>query len=416
MFAERRSQGSAIDIGRSNAAAVLRSLLHAGPLARTEVAEVTGLTRATVTRATSKLIDAGIVVEQEPIRAVGRPMVPIEIQDELHVVLAVHIGATVTRLGLVDVRGRILLERKLPHSSTEPDALVADVCGHALALVGERDSGVEVLGVGASIGGWVDTEHGDVVRYAPLGWTDVPLAAMLGERLGLPVFFDQMVRGMALSEMMFGSARGVRDFVQIYIGHVLGAAFVEGGVIRRGPRGAAGSIDHIAVSADSRRTCSCGRLRCLQCVATDPAVREDAVLAGLLAEGGSIADLTSRTEDPATVAFLDERAGALGEAAAVLVDFVNPSLVLVAGPQTHRAGFLDTFSDALFSRSEHGRGLGLGVQVSGFGDSIPTTASAALCLDSYYRDPLGYTETRSALAGGSRVEPTPASTTGPVVP
>ena len=389
MFAESAVVGSVGDIGRVNAATVVRSLLRDGPIARTEVAERTGLTRATVTRATAKLIDMGIVVEGEPIRSFGRPMIPIDLRAEHRLVVSIHVGVTLTRVGLVDVRGRIVQERKRLHVTTEPAGLVDDVCRVAREMLAEHAQDAEVIGVGASIGGWVDTESGVVVRYTPLGWSDVPLVTMIAERLHLPVMFDHMVRGMALSEMMFGSARDVRDFLQIYVGDVLGAASVDAGIIRRGPRGAAGSIDHLPVSGESTRTCSCGRRHCAQWLVTDRAVRDDAVALGLAAAGVTMDDLVA-SEDDGVLGLLDERARLLGEAVGLLIDFVNPSLLLLAGPQTRRPGFLAAFRSGLSVRSDHGGDLDLPVRIAGFGDSTPTPASAALCLDAYYRDPIGY--------------------------
>lgn len=326
-------------------------------------------------------------------------MVPLEVSGESRAVVTVHLGFSEIRVGLVSLRGVTLHEVKVPYAGTEPQAVVETIRREVDRVVTAELGSLRLLGVGASIGGWVDADTGVVVHYAPLGWRDVPLAAMLAESLEWPLFFDQMVRGMALAEMMFGAARGTRDFVELYVGNIVGAAIVDEGILRRGPRGAAGSVAHLPVRNASGASCSCGRTDCLQSVASDVAILAQAKLDGFVPAEGDFFELAAMVRagvSDATV-LAAESARYLGEASAVIVDLVNPALLVLAGLQPQWPGFLESFTAAFSGAGEHD-GNEVEVALSAFGEITPTVASAALFLDAYYRDPFAYEPTPAAAS------------------
>ena len=385
--------GSSRDVGRHNAALVLQTMLADGPLARATLAERIGLTRGTVTRVTAKLLEINLLQELSLVRMpFGRPMVPLDISTEGRAVATVHLGASEMRIGLVGLRGVAFCERKIPYSLTDPKSMVAVVAEQVKRTVGQELGSRRLLGVGVSIGGWVDSDTGTVVHYAPLNWRNVPLASMLKDALRLPLAFDQMVRGMALAEMMFGSARGTRDFIELYVGNIVGAALIDDGRPRRGPRGAAGIVSHLPIPGASGARCSCGRNDCLESVASDTAVVERARNSGILAADENVYTLIgyARRGNEAAIALLDERAGYLAAASGLIIDLVNPTLLVLAGSPVQTPRLLEVFQAALTGASERTVGDTVPVLLSSLGEVAPTSASAALFLDEYYQDPFAY--------------------------
>jgi predicted NBD/HSP70 family sugar kinase len=382
--------GTSEDLGRLNASQVLRAVLAEGPLARAELAELLGLTRATVTRVTGRLLEIDLLREGVPNRSnPGRPMVPLELGGDDRVVVTAHFGAAEARIGAVNIRGEMLLEHRHPYGDGSPEA-VAELARRGVAEVTTALAGTgRVLGVGASIGGWVDPASGVVVRFAPLGWRDVPFGALLAEVLDQPPYFDQMVRGLALAERMVGAAKGHRDLLVIWVGNVVGAAVINDGAALRGPRGAAGSIAHFPV-APHGNVCECGRTDCLQEMVTDGAILRDAVQAGLVRPSASIRTFMQVAEDrdEAALALVAERAAVLGRAVAAVSNMINPPLVVVAGLVPTAPGFMSAFTEAFTGGSE--REGGVLVSASAFGDTAPTIASASFVLDAYYSDPFAF--------------------------
>jgi predicted NBD/HSP70 family sugar kinase len=387
----RNGIGTSEDIGRVHASLVLRAVLAEGPLARAEIADRVGLTRATVTRVTGRLLEIDVLREGTPNRAnPGRPMVPLELGGDDRVVVTAHFGVAEIRVGTVNIRGEMLREHRYPYVERSPEA-VAELARRGIGeLAAEAGRTGRVLGVGASMGGWVDPATGVVVRFTPLGWRDVPFGALLTDGLDLPHYFDHTVRGLALAERMVGAAKGYQDLLALWVGNVVGAAIVNDGVARQGPRGAAGSIAHFPVGEEHGHACECGRTDCLQEVVTDGAVLRDAIHAGIVRPSASIRTLVqvALDGDEAALELVAHRAAALGRAAAAMSNLVNPPLVLVAGLLPTAPGFMPAFTEA-FTRGSERAGE---VQVTGsaFGDASPTVASASFVLEAYYRDPFAF--------------------------
>lgn len=359
-----------------------------GSLARAEIADRLALTRATVTRVVAQLIEAGLVREETARKSTtGRPMVPLELNGSSRMVVSVHLGAEEIRVGAVDIAGRVVEERRYPYRGTRPDAvaeLIREGINHILAT---RNDSERVFGVSASIGGWVDPASHTIVEYPPFDWRDVPLSRVIPD-VGLPRRADQMVRGLALAERMFGVGREHDDFVVLWSGNVIGSASVVEGVVQRGLRGGAGGIDHLPTRGDKR--CACGRSGCLVTAVTDTAVMHDARFRGIPVDGDTLHSLLNRAADGDERAqqVIADAAGLFGQAAGVLADLRAPSLFILAGLITTDAGYEKVFSAALRASS----GLGEDIQVgrSEFGDQAPTIASAAMLIDEYFRDPLSF--------------------------
>lgn len=391
------------DLRRGNVASVARLLLTDGPLARAEIADRLALTRATVTRVTAQLIEAGLVREGDARKTTtGRPMVPLELIGSSRVTLSVHLGATEVRFGAVDLTGRVLEERRHPYRGTRAEA-VSELLRDGIAQIREARAPRErLLGVSASIGGWVDPTSQAIREYAPLGWRDMPLSDVI-PRTGLPRRADQMVRGLALAERMFGVGRGHDDFVVLWSGNVIGAASVLDGVVQRGVRGGAGGIDHLPTFRRPGQPCSCGRDACLVTAVTDAAVLREARERGVTVDGDTLHRLLllAADGDATAQAVIADAATAFGDAAGVLADLRAPKLYILAGLITTDAGYQPAFRAALDRSS--GLGADIAVDRSAFGDQAPTIASAAILIDEYFRDPLAFDSARTPTFASPRL-------------
>lgn len=137
-----------------------------------------------------------------------------------------NIKAAAYRLGSYEKVG----EKRLP---TQVEGGWEHVLDRVLAALEEllRQTPRErVLCVGMGVPGLLDIEGG-VSRFSPNfpQWEDVPVAAWLGERLGLPVFIDNDVRVNLYGEWLFGAGRGLENLVLLTLGTGLGSGIVLDG-------------------------------------------------------------------------------------------------------------------------------------------------------------------------------------------
>ncbi|ARI56726.1 NagC family transcriptional regulator [Streptomyces sp. S8] len=334
--ADRFSRATGDGRREANAATVLRAVLDHGPVARGSIARLSGLSPAAVSRQCVDLLRLGLVRElPERVESggVGRPQIPVDLhtgEDGGPVAGGVHIGVPWSSFGLLDLRGRLLARRTFPHDGIAPGDLSREVVAGLRAFLAEATGDRHLLGVGAALGGWVDPALGTAVRHDTLGWHHRPLAAELSRGLGgIDVGIDNHARAIAQSEILFGRPAARRSLVHLFIGNVVDAALGIAGVVHQGPGSGAGDVAHLPVP-DSTVTCPCGRTGCLEATASNLAVARTAVRRGIVPEADVFLLVDAAAAgDRRADRLLRERARAVGRATALLLDVLNPDLVVV---------------------------------------------------------------------------------------
>jgi glucokinase len=189
---------------------------------------------------------------------------------------AVDFGGTKVAVGFINSAGAVLGHTRFPTPGSPSE--VAHAAANALRDLSAR-VGLDiasVVGVGATVPGPADTAKG-VLRYAPhQGWRDVPFAAMLSDATRLNASIANDVNACALAEQRFGIARECPSFLWITVSTGIGGALVLNGRLYEGARFLAGEVGHIAVDVAGAR-CGCGRIGCLQAMASGTAIRAMAV-------------------------------------------------------------------------------------------------------------------------------------------
>ncbi|MFJ5529047.1 ROK family protein [Streptomyces sp. NPDC093261] len=374
------------DRRRTSASVILRSVLEHGPVARSTIARLTGLSPASVTDYCARFTDIGLIREAAAPRrsgGVGRPHVPVDLDDSRFVVAGVHVAVPYTTVALLDLRGRVLTERRLAHEHTAPGRVLARAADGLRALLAGSGTGTP-LGVGVAAGGWVDRDSGTIVEHALLGWREVPVRELLGAAIGLPVHVDGHARALVNGERLFGRARGSRSVLHLFVGNVVDAAFATHDQVHYGPRSQAGAISHLPVPGGTE-PCDCGRTGCLQAELSERTLCRRAREAGVI-DGTNPMHVVAAAAagDRAAVKLLVDRARAAGRVAGLLVDVLNPETVVVTEVGVvHREDCLSALREAV------GADRAAAVLPTSFPDSVLAVAGGSVALDVLYRDPLG---------------------------
>ena len=186
------------------------------------------------------------------------------------VVLGVDIGATTAKMGYIDCEGKCLSEGASVATGAQQaaDVFFKRLYESAEALRATLPPGYELAGIG--IGAANGNYYKGTIECSPnLGWDYVNVRAELGKYYNVPVAVTNDANAAALGEMLFGAARGMRDFISITLGTGLGSGIVANGEMIYGADGFAGELGHTIVDPNGRE-CACGRLGCLEtyCSAT----------------------------------------------------------------------------------------------------------------------------------------------------
>ncbi|MCJ7438688.1 MAG: ROK family protein [Acidimicrobiia bacterium] len=254
--------------------------------------------------------------------------------------LGIDLGGTNLRIGVVDAAGAILAEVRDPAPS-EVDALVHAIGAQADDLVPAH--GVRAVGVGTA--GLID--HDGAVRYAPNlpMFVDVPLRALLAERLTPPVVVDNDANAAAWGEHCHGAARGTSHALVITLGTGVGGGVIADGRLFRGAHGFAAEVGHWQFDPHGP-DCACGEVGHWEAVASGSALgrlararAEQGTAPGVLARaGGDAAAVRGEHAGESAAAGEADGIAILGEFAEVvalgfagLANIVDPELIVVSG-------------------------------------------------------------------------------------
>ncbi|MFE7410180.1 ROK family protein [Streptomyces laurentii] len=250
-------------------------------------------------------------------------------------VIALDVGGTGMKAALVGADGTLLHEaRRATARERGPEAVVETILGFAadLRALGRERYGEPAAAAGVAVPGIVDATDGIAVYAANLGWRDVPLRALLSERLdGIPVALGHDVRTGGLAEGRIGAGHGADRFLFVPLGTGIAGAIGIGDAIEAGAHGYAGEIGHIVVRPGGSE-CGCGQRGCLERYASASAVS----LAWAQASGDPDADAADcakavESGDPAAARVWQDAVDALADGLVTALTLLDPRTLIIGG-------------------------------------------------------------------------------------
>jgi glucokinase len=215
-----------------------------------------------------------------------------------------------------------------------PEDNIDRMVSEARALLGGADGGSRRLdGIGISGGGPLDPERGVILSVPNLpGWTDVPIAGILEDRLGAPARIENDANACAVAEWLRGAGRGSRNLVFLTCSTGIGAGLILDGKLYRGSRFLAGEAGH-QVIVPGGLPCGCGNRGCLEAYASGAGIarRLEALRAaqpGLPRTAREVVE-RARGGDAFSVRFLRETGEYLGMGLANIVFLLNPERIVL---------------------------------------------------------------------------------------
>ncbi|MCK0117365.1 ROK family protein [Isoptericola sp. S6320L] len=345
-----------------NRSLVLQHLFHEGPTSRAGLARATGLTRVTISDLVGVLLAEDLVEElgTQPGRRVGKPAILVGMRTDAYQIVAVDLSDdTVMRGAVLTLTGEAVDRRSLEVGSRRGDELVELLARFTRRLIAAATR--PVIGVGIGSPGVVD-HSGRVVEAPNVEWRDLPLAAILTDRLGLPVHVANDANSAALAEYTYGGAAD--SMLVLTVGQGVGAGVMVDGARVHGAADAAGELGHVT-AVDDGEPCACGRRGCLETVLSTPALRR------------AVEGLDREAAD----AVLADVGRTLGKALAPVVGALNLAEVLLSGPPELLAGSLRTAAhDTLVARTMPATAAGLNLRMASLDDDVVLAGAAVLVL------------------------------------
>jgi glucokinase len=192
--------------------------------------------------------------------------------------IGIDIGGTNTKFGVVDHRGDTLYRGVIASNKYDSVEPYLDELFEALSPAIEEVGGISSIrgiGIGAPNGNF----YSGTIEYAPnLKWKGViPLAKMINEKFGVPAALTNDANAAAVGEMMYGAARGMKDFIMITLGTGVGSGIVANGQLILGHDGFAGELGHTIIVPGGRYHPGTGSYGCLESYASATGVAKTAI-------------------------------------------------------------------------------------------------------------------------------------------
>lgn len=301
---------------------------------RVDLARLTGLSRATVSKRVDVLLRQGLLIETGPgPSAGGRQPIMLSLNPAAGVVLAADIGASHYEIAVYDLEGTLQrITRDFLDIAAGPEAVLSQIVTHFDQLLGEaghtRD---EIRAIGMGLPGPVEFATGTVVRPPIMpGWDGFAVPRWFQEHYPAPVIVDNDVNVLALGAYSSGDFASEHMLV-VKVGTGIGCGIVSGGHLHRGADGAAGDIGHVRLADQDDVICNCGNTGCLEAVASGSAIAAALRKQGLDVQTSWDVVQLAQDGESHVLAAVRSAGHRIGEVLASLVNFYNPDTIVVGG-------------------------------------------------------------------------------------
>ncbi|NQX70195.1 ROK family transcriptional regulator [Paenibacillus alba] len=318
-------------VKKINKSIVLHHIRTDSPISRARIAEITGLTKATVSSLVNELMESSLVDEIGVGESSGgrKPMMLL-FNGTAGYAIGVDLGVHDILAVLTDLTGKIVREKRVMHDNNSAEEVIEQLKTIIRELISSAPESVYgIIGIGIGVPGICD-EDGNLLFAPNLGWENVSLQKQMEETFNIPVVIDNEANAGAVGEKQFGAGKDTANLVYISIGIGIGAGIIIKGELYRGATGFSGEIGHISIQHDGPK-CRCGSLGCWELYASEHALLEQA----RREFGGAVTldMLLGRAEaGEAEVIALFERLGYyLGVGVVNIINGYNPEFIILGG-------------------------------------------------------------------------------------
>lgn len=336
----------------SNLARALALIVEGLVTSRSSLRAQLGVSASTASNLVRQLIDAGAVEEVAHDDSTGgRPAARLRAIQTGAVWMVAELGSSHVRLGFSSPAQRLSAIEEWPLAIEDgPGALISLLRERRDAFLEEAPEN-RVLSISLALPGPVSGITGDLISPARMpGWTDFPILQELRDGLELPAQVENDARAAILGEYIFRD-ESVPELLYVKAGTGIGASLISNGQIILGGAGVAGDITHVPAPGAAGRPCSCGRTGCLETIASGAAILSDLSAQGL--DVSTVKDVieSAAGSHPAATAAIRTAGKQLGTVLSPLVNFLNPSAVVIGGAISNLDAYVAAVRSALYDSS-----------------------------------------------------------------
>ncbi|MDE0558368.1 ROK family transcriptional regulator [Algoriphagus sp. NF] len=337
---------------------IIKNLYLKGANTASEICTEVGISLPTVNSLLSDLMSSGEVIKQGRAESQGgRKPDLYRLAEDAFYVLSVDLSKFTINLCLYSCHNQPITEKEchklVLNNERETFDRIADLIEAYLQKSGIPSE--KIIAIGISMPGLVDAVGG--VNYTYLRFGRKTLLDSFEERFQKKVFLENDARAMTLAEFKFGPDHTHKNVLGVFVGWGIGLGIIIDGKIYRGASGFAGEFSHSPIFENRNVTCSCGKKGCLEAVASGTAIvrmaeeaikiDSDSILARMVRdhqgelEPGLVVE-AALAGDQRAITILSEAGLDLGRGISILIQLLNPDLIIIGGSVAEANQYLIT--------------------------------------------------------------------------
>lgn len=337
---------------------IIKNLYLKGANTASEICNEVGISLPTVNSLLNDLMSSGEVIKQGRAESQGgRKPDLYRLAEDAFYVLSVDLSKFNMNLAIYSCNHSQATPKKgykiTLNNEKETFDRICDLIEHYL-----KDSGIpdeKIIAMGISMPGLVDSVGG--VNYTYFRFGKKTLLENFEARFQKKIFLENDARAMTLAEFKFGSQHNHKNVLGVFVGWGIGLGIIIDGKIYQGASGFAGEFSHSPIFESRDVTCACGKKGCLEAVASGTAIVKmaesailldtDSILARMVRdhqgelEPGIVVE-AALAGDQRAITILSEAGLDLGRGISILIQLLNPELIIIGGSVAEANQYLIT--------------------------------------------------------------------------
>ena len=264
------------DMNEAHRSVIVKLLQQKELCTRAEIAKLTGLTQASITKIVSSLIDMGIVLEVGSVKGEGnRRAIGLRLNSEENRVIGIKFSRWLIEAGVFDISGKNYSRDSFEFDMNEDPAKVLSKLKSNIHEMLEKHK--NIVAVGMAVPGPYLRQEGHIAIVTRMSkWHDVDFVKEFKDEFSRPFFIEQDANSGAMAEWWFGNhEKPMESLAYMLVGEGVGSGIVENEKLILGKLGAASEVGHISIDVNGKR-CECGNYGCLEMYCSAPVMLQRA--------------------------------------------------------------------------------------------------------------------------------------------
>ena len=330
-------------IRQVNAGIIYQLIDMYGPISRIDLSKKAQLVPASITKIARELVDGHLITEYEyqEVGSRGRPAIGLMLETEGWHYLAVRIHYGRLVLALHDLGMSTICEDNITlPTDTDFPFLATLIYEIEQFFQRHRDKLERLTAVAITLPGIIDPKLGIVHKMPFYQVNDLPIADILRETIGVPVFIQQDIATWTLAEFLFGAATRCNNVIQLSIDNQVSAAVLHEGNLLHALSVSAVEIGHYQIIEQGER-CYCGKKGCLETVTSIDNLLRIAKQRAQIQPDSRLNQLDLTIEqfcqaikagDTLAYEMIQTMSDQLGRVLALMVNVFNPKMLVIGSP------------------------------------------------------------------------------------